>query len=581
MKALSLLITTLLSITIIAQNLETKVPKEVSYLVDINTPSLLEKMSEKEMEKLPVFNSMVKQLGGYKKYDSVDVKLSDLGVSLSSNMYYFLEMTDSIVYFGALLPIKDVKKFEKTYVKSDSYQTVGGFNSIKKRKTVITWNDKYAILMEGNGSEAYFYNHFDVYKRNNIMIDTNLTKNYMYGHSREQKIVEESWVKMKIQSIIGLSEANSITTNESYKKIKDDKAAVTFWTNTSTGILSTYFSGFFLGYGRGMNYLTPKSNGGSTNAKLYFNDKDIQVISNMSLTKSEYEKTKKITDANLNSNFFKYFSPDNSLAYFTMAFNTEAMLEIAPNLMSPYFKISRSKVKEVYGDVLDLISVAIDEEALGKIIKGDGVFVLTDIVSKEVTYQTYEWDEASYQKREITKTKNEVYPEFLLMASTEDTSSLGKILKITQRLNKREVVDRGDYYEYQLYRNSPFKLYSTIKDGIYFMCNSEEQIKNVLSGKTDKPNLSAVSEFNKNTFNAYINGEEILSKIPTDKMSKKELNALEYSRKNVKNFVWYQNKPIESGVYGEMKITIPKKQKNGYAYILNYFNTMYEIDKGK
>ncbi len=75
----------------------------------------------------------------------------------------------------------------------------------------------------------------------------------------------------------------------------------------------------------------------------------------------------------------------------------------------------------------ELLSVMMDEKAIAKVVKGDALFLVTDIAQKEYTYKTYEYND-DYDRKEIERTKKETLPEFLFMMSSEDSYIIQRML---------------------------------------------------------------------------------------------------------------------------------------------------------
>ncbi len=79
------------------------------------------------------------------------------------------------------------------------------------------------------------------------------------------------------------------------------------------------------------------------------------------------------------------------------------------------------------GSVLDLLGIALDEEALAGIFKGDVLIALTDVMEKEVKYIDYEYDE-DYNMTKVEKTRMQTVPMYVAEMTIGNKENFNKIL---------------------------------------------------------------------------------------------------------------------------------------------------------
>ena len=91
----------LMLLTVSAQDLMRKVPEGSQMLITINNKAVFDHLEinqvDRLFEKLGFFNGEDVQVSG----------LEDLGIDYSAKAYVYGQMTDSVNYFGALIPLVD------------------------------------------------------------------------------------------------------------------------------------------------------------------------------------------------------------------------------------------------------------------------------------------------------------------------------------------------------------------------------------------------------------------------------------------------------------------------------------------
>lgn len=582
MKKLILLAITVTSFTtVFSQKLATKVPAQAQYVLTVNTPNMLTKMSVEEMNGLPVVtkavNGFVRSRKYYDAYSDADKSLgiNDLGFDYNTPSYFFVQSTDSITYFGYIIQLNDLAKFEA--LNDTSMKVIKNTKNLKvigSNSQVIAWNKTTALFLSGTKNYPYFESRPEIYANYGLTVDTsNYSYNY-YNFYEEQDKISQIWMERKAATILAKKKKKGPAAE--FLSYADNNAALTMWSSPKN--LYTQYMGLLGGLA------DPAANfpGGDVVYHAYLNEKDITVKSAIKLDDKARKSYDNMLGNELNPKFFNYIDAEKNLSYYSYAYSVKGLLEEMPNLVNNYLGTSFNE----WGvqDAVDLLSVVIDEEAIGKVVCGDGIVVLTDIGSKEVTYTEYEWDEEFINKTEVTKTKDEIVPEFLYMLSTKDEASVEKIFKLSMKGNKKLIKDKG-FYSLALYKNAPFKMYFVIKDGIVFICNSEEQLTAILSNKKVKPlSVEKIKAISKVPLNVYLDGKQIMDKIPEpkgdSKRTAKNKKMLNYAAENIASLA-VQQKLTDEGLMLEAKYSFTKDAGNSLKYFMYFFNDIYLIDKGE
>ena len=143
-----------------SQDLLKHVPKSSIYVFAINGNNLDQKMSLKELEKLPFFQSGMKEMFN-KKRSSDDINFESAGVALNSPSYLFVQLSDSMTYVGYVMKLSNANLFE-TFILRDQKGEIeleksdNGISTIAKRSRMIAWNNEMAVFMSGNANYNYF-----------------------------------------------------------------------------------------------------------------------------------------------------------------------------------------------------------------------------------------------------------------------------------------------------------------------------------------------------------------------------------------------------------------------------------------
>lgn len=98
-------------------------------------------------------------------------------------------------------------------------------------------------------------------------------------------------------------------------------------------------------------------------------------------------------------------------------------------------------------DILDIVGVIIDEDALCEVFEGDMAIFMSGITNKEFETTTYEYDE-EYNYTPVTKMESRVVPQITFMLSTENNEVWNKMLKLPAIAN-RKYKNEGKYFSFE------------------------------------------------------------------------------------------------------------------------------------
>jgi hypothetical protein len=375
----------------------------------------------------------------------------------------------------------------------------------------------------------------------------------------------------------------SIIDNKSYTDSKNDNADVSFWMSLERNNL---ISNSMYNYGRyrrrydlpGMlSMFLGAYAGKDINGHLFFNEKNITVKSNVSFMPEIAELLQGIYDTKIPKSYLKYIDNEKVLGVSSASLNSVKLWEAFPSIYAEALMLygySYPNEKEVEGVrvLVDFVSIMLDEEALGKLVTGNAVLVLKDMVPTEVEYYTYEYNEDYTESKRVKKTKTEVFPDFLLMFGSENKAFMTKLLDLACK-NEMMHQNGNYYYTDAKDRDFPFQLYFTLTDEMAFVSTNLNEIQNLSEGKTvgdlDKKMAANIIK-NSSYFN--LNLPELLSRIPEEQMSSRELKMLNYFKDNGGEIEWFNNYDKDQS-FGEMSMKTPAKFKNSALFVWDLIET--------
>ncbi|KRT16025.1 hypothetical protein ASU31_11005 [Pedobacter ginsenosidimutans] len=356
----------------------------------------------------------------------------------------------------------------------------------------------------------------------------------------------------------------SIENNKSYTASLDNKAIAELWVSSLQDVYNsiapefgTYGkAGLMKGYG-------------ALNAKLFMDDKSFRISTGLELAQEQADAYKKIMNRKLNKNFLKYVNSEKALGFMSYSIDTKAYLEEFPKLLKQtYGSFLGAKMDEEIDLGAELFSLLLDEEAVSNVIKGDALFVINGLNTKDVTYTTYEYDD-DYKQKEIVKTKKETLPDFLFMFSSEDHRLINKLIKYG--VNKNYVSVENNIYKI-LEKKSPIDIYFMIKDGIVFFGNSLTEMQGISNNQYNSNKLSKLHKqlLSKNNFSFLFNAKNLVGKVPDSEIGGEETAKKFNSTLEKMGNVYMKSNPIKGRlVSADISAEIPNGHENALKYLFS------------
>jgi hypothetical protein len=607
---------TSLTFTSYAQDLVHKIPADALAVATLKGKNLTELISLTEFNKSFSGKKILSKLS--KNTDRSYTAIEEIGFNLTSSFYHYNQSNDSVTYNCVLAPVKNAAQLDAFYTQSkQKFSVKGSMRSYYNPDSteVAHWNDQIFFAVIGSGKKEYFsrpevierFGLTDAYPVNDAVTDTATTidiaeydstdsvlvdstivdteiadstvvnaemndqqeeiaisdtpgSNPFFKNEQQKKSIVAAWIQHMVDEFFAGTNKTSILNNNDFLKSQDAQAEATIWVSGIDKLFNSYMPS--IPYLKGMSFF----NGyGSGNAKFYLEDKSIKLTTSMTFSDEIAAVFKRVHQRKLNKRFLKYVNEDRMIGYMGYALDTKAYLEEYPKLMS---KIYGSVYAEEIGMAADLFSLLLDEQAIGKVVKGDALFIFNGLSRNEVSYKSYEYNEDNFERKEVMKTKKETLPDFLMMISSEDTRLIDKLIAYGV---KKELVKKGaGYYELSIPK-SPLALYFTIKDGIIFFGTNKTEMDNIagnsyvakVSGKHKKNLLNS-------NYSAYFSGKKLAGKIPSEELGSAKKIEKANRVLNALGDIYLNSNPIKGNILsGQVSMDIPANQPNALKYLFS------------
>lgn len=195
MKNYILFFALLLSTTLLAQDLASKVPANSPFAVCINSKNLNDKVALKTIQDYPWMRELLE-----KELQFLPKDLSQTGIDLTKSSYQYYISRDTVMNYVVLIPLNNVGQFEKliqtkygdslTVKKQSNYSTI-----TTSRSNHLAWNDTFAVMVHATYivpekplySEPY--SDLDTIENTGMWTDTVVAKP-VYDYDAEPEVVK-------------------------------------------------------------------------------------------------------------------------------------------------------------------------------------------------------------------------------------------------------------------------------------------------------------------------------------------------------------------------------------------------------
>lgn len=582
MKFQKTYIATLLGLSMAAtsygqQDLIQQVPENVSFVVVLNNQAIIKHSS---FEKI---NEVLEKLGTLDDMGNQEVQIQsidDLDLSYDRSAYIYRTDTDSSYYTGILLPLKaghqiGTNLFSKL---SPLPATQGHERRVSTDgKTQVAWNDHSVFILTGDARHYYFDNDSvaERYGMESPDYDAYSDSTYQKEIARNAKsdslrnIVFGSWLAHDFDNY--LHPAQNAASHKFLNKFDKKNTLVHFWSRDMMSLYRQYIP--YYSYLPSMQYAFTNQM-----EKLAYAYQDIvldlvqdkhtlKLQGSFGLNKEMERMIKPIYKNRMNRKFARYI-PKNHIGYMSLNVNSEAYLKNFPLMMEQLYG---SSMYFSFGEVADIVAtaleIALDEKAIAKVMGGDHLLFINEMKKVEKEYIDYQYDEDTFDYKEIKKTKDDYIPTFLWMFTSEDQRIYKKILKLGE---SKEKVTQTDGV-YRITDNpSDEVIYALFKDNMIFVSNNEEQLAAI---RTNRFQTLRDKHIKKQIFSNTMTAVTHLSEIP-ETINRLGIPVIKRWDHLVNNLSEYGDVTItaqgnkKGRITGEVAVDFPQQETNALQYLL-------------
>lgn len=500
-----------------AHDLAYKIPKNAYAVVSVRTDQLFNLLSIQEFNQSALGRKVLSKISGADHF-----KLQDMGIDLSSPVYYYYRNTDSVSYHCMLIPMADAVQMDRFVQRKSGGERIQQDGERRmlgdmKDGSLFMWNDRMALMMvpvvkdpapwpyaettteempvavdsavaaivevappppprimrKGRKTVAKKkYRRATAPRAEEVLVVEAPAEDNEYARIRQRKdSLARTWGMLYAEKVFNKThESASILDNEAYIRSIDKNAVAAVYLASAQDLYTSITGSYFL-----RKYMGKTISGyGPINARLYLDQHQARLTAEMALSNAKAAAYSRIYNHRMNKDFLKYVNNERMIAFMGYSMDTRAYLDEFPKLMEQtygqVFGLNSRKYREELSLASDLFSLLLDEEAVAQVIKGDGLVLLNGLSRKTVTYTTYEYND-NYERKEVEKTKTETLPDFLFMCSSDDTRLIRKLLKYG--IEKEQITLHNGIYTFnKKAMKSPLPIHLLIKDGIIFVGTS-------------------------------------------------------------------------------------------------------------
>ncbi|ADY29091.1 hypothetical protein [Cellulophaga lytica] len=425
-------------------------------------------------------------------------------------------------------------------------------------------------------TEDATYSNDDYYKKREERYKRERQEREAKRIAKTQKAKVRNLQKAKA-FINGDHSSNNILRNKSYvASLGKQNFEAHAWAGDFMNLYNELVSNKMSDYAYGMYNVEELYRNSSVSSTLDFTNTSAVLNIDYTMSDAMAKHAKAMYNGKMNKDFFKYFNQDKMLGYMSVNASTEGLLTEYPKLMKSMFANStNNEMATAIPLGADLLSVFLDEEAVGELVRGDMLFVVNDIAKKQVTYTTYDYDE-NYNRIPIEKTKEETVPDFIFMATSNGESIFNKLMNIAVKENEM-TVDNG-IYKFNTPRSVPVNVYAMHAKGVLFFATSKDQLLAIRNGSF-KGSVSGDHKKNisKNTSAAYVNGKNIISQIPVNELPREFKRKINFLTSNTEDLLITTGKLKGNKSSTKVILNTPEEgHKNGLAYFINFIDAFID-----
>lgn len=533
-------------------------------------------------------HELSRELGNESAVDSNFVQLlgelDKNGVNTQSNSYLYFTMDSVFVTINYLMELSNEQQFAafaKNYISADKQITIpllkgaSGYK-IAETNSTLTWNKQQAKVttyIENGFNKDKDYDFYDNYDYNYTIDYDSLAAAEELKQVEEEKELESQILSRVANSYQALPNQSILEAPGFMKSLKEG-SDISFWAqNTALWQLDNLsLLSLFPEVGPYAEPIIAKVKSLYEDAYITgdvnFTDTGI-TLDMASYTSKEVAKySKLISKSKFEKSLLRYI-PNDYVACYAATFNPSAITPVTKEFLYPI-------IQEVpnFGtratDILDIIDVFVDEEAIYDLFEGDVVMLFNGMSKVQADSTYYEYDE-DYNYEVKTKTYEKTIPILTFLLSTNDEATWKKIIDLPSIVPF--YVNMTSFYEFE---KEGIKVYFAVQNGVVIVTTDQQLVIDYLEKGLPK--------------DIRVSGDKLKEITATNNFMKVNATTLDVDNKDVMEIQQALEKmQFESVMYagghmkgnaslGHAEINFGNKQQNSINFLVDLIDELIAID---
>lgn len=511
-------------------NLGKMIPKEAAVVVELNTKSILSKLSWDEIKKSYWYNKLMTDSSIPTASKAFINDPAKTGVDVKSSMVFFVLKPDNngqAVFQGSLKDSKAFAEFIKILQPNAVLSKDGELNIYKTDSSIIGWNnERFAILSNADSRK---------------FMDSSALNDSTKRSIPFPPLSSDS-LEITCKNIFKLTDDNSLYKNEKFANLLDEDGDVHFWVNTNE--LSKGSMPAMPGMG-GMIKLNKFLEDNVSTATINFQDGKITGNHKQYFGKELSDILKK-GDGNLNTDMIKRLPTNNLAGLFSLHFTPGSLLEI----------IRLTGLDGFINLFLSAEGLSLDD--IVKATKGDILLAVTDIsMIKDTAKRIKELT----RKDTLLNYYNKTDATYLFAVAVGDKDAFNKLLSFVNKMGKD---------------STPINSFQKTDDKYFVISNKQDAVNKYFSGTQSNPEF--ISLINNHPMGGFVDIQMILKAMQTEFTKDSIGNA--YYMRNIaiwNNFYYTGGEYKNGGLVSNGELNFKDKKTNSLKQLSQYVDDMAKI----
>lgn len=476
----------------LAQSLQQHIPADAMAVICVNAERYAHKVEMSQVFELAFFKKFDdeakrKLKDRYEVISTIYKNPKQAGIDLFPKSYMYAEMVESFYMLTYTFKVADREKLEaflgetiipasekKQAIKGNKYwYTIHAEGGVM----MVAWTDEVASLMFIEGDEKAIYEGLSY-------------GDPSYNDKAEQRRKAFKAAKQKAllaqgSRVRGMKKG-SIATNPNYQQFDKGIFDVGAWVNVSA------FSEFLKKAAESeagseqqaqiINRIQEMNTGYYYHIGLDFEAGQLHLSSRTFVPANKFNSYAAMYQNQPNKALFRYLNARNLMGFGSVAINVKEAVAILLDTYTPMLREMPEFSKKL-DPTLQFMGVALDEDALANMLKGDMMLAFTDVREVESTYIDYVYDE-NYNMKKVEKTRKELAPIVTATASIGNVDSFNKLLRLLEAYG---VIQMTENQQFKItIPNQKFNPKLLVHEGILLISNDDILLEMLAKGSAVK-----------------------------------------------------------------------------------------------